>query len=138
MRIELRGLVAHHVGRERFCRFRDFQRGEDLRSRALGFDNQCPVEMAETFAQSAQAHPGAAGLNLGEFFRRNPFTLVTNFDEDARSVARDAYQSGFAVGVAMDVGQTLLHHAEDRQFHLPGKPSNRIGEFEGDHEIAAL
>jgi len=66
------------------------------------------------------------------------FAAIGDFEADAVGFANQANGGPGAAGMAMHVGQTFLHDAEEDQFVFGGKGTNGFGDVEGDLNFAAF
>jgi len=79
--------------------------------------------MANTLAHSRDPYSRALRSNRNQLFGRDSFAMILNLQQYAIRVAREAYGGGFAARVAMNVRQTLLYDAKNRQFEVGGEPA---------------
>lgn len=66
------------------------------------------------------------------------FAAIGDFEADAVGFANQANGGPGAAGMAMHVGQTFLHDAEEDQFVFGGKGTNGFGDVEVDLNFAAF
>lgn len=87
----------------------------------LGVDADFAVVGADAFAHAAEAYAGAVGADGGEFFGGEAVAGVAGFDQEAGGIVGDADVRGFAAGMAVNIAETFLHHAEDGQLQFVGQ-----------------
>src|SRR5260370_25114441 len=108
---------------------------------AAGMNLQSSAKLSQALAHSADAYPGSTSWRRNKFralLKRDALALVFHFHADATVGMRDKNSGHGTSGVAMDVGQTLLHDAKDGRFQVAGQAAKILGHLQVDVDLAAL
>jgi hypothetical protein len=72
------------------------------------------AKLAHTLAHSLNANAGAVRLYGGQLFRGHAAAMIPYFDKNIPRIGADPNFRRFASGMAVDIGETLLHDAKYR------------------------
>src|SRR5580765_3385823 len=83
---------------------RDGNANQYARSRTIGLKVHGALELPQSFTHAANAYARALRLNFLQLRRRHAFALVPNTYVEHVFLAHNAYYSGFATRMPMNVG----------------------------------
>jgi hypothetical protein len=90
---------------------------------SIGVDPEGTAKLANSFAHGADAHScSAPGFYVSQQTLGHSPAAILDLDPDLRGRAFDPDPGHSAPGMTVDIRQTLLHHAENRNFQVTGKP----------------
>jgi hypothetical protein len=112
-------------------------RGVDERAITVRMYVELSAHLAQSFLHTTQSYAaefarGQAGLRV----RWDTFPGVTNFEANFFVGARNTNCSGAAAGVAVNVGEALLHNSKQSDFEVTREPPKIIGQFQVDIDFA--
>jgi hypothetical protein len=96
--------------------FRDGNNHDDRGSGTTGLESHLSPKVANALSHSTDSDSGTFRLNPRELLSRDAFPSIHDFQGEPSVIASDTDGGGFVFRVAMDVGQGLLHNAEQTQF----------------------
>jgi hypothetical protein len=97
----------------------------DTHARALsvGLDLECTAKLPNSFAHGADSHScSAPGFYLRQQTLWHSPAAILDLDPDLLGRAFDPDPGHSAPGMTVDIRQTLLHYAENRNFQVTRKP----------------